>query len=303
MPFWLRLAVSLLFVAVLVYVASPAKVLKTLKGCDPFLLAATLALTPVFLAGRILRWTLLVRQVSPGAPVGLISRSYLWGMAVGLVTPGRLGEVARIKGLGLGGAGVGLFLVEKTGEMAVILGMCLVSVWSFGYLDWWLSLSGIVAGLALWAFVMKKLPGLAGPLSRLFKGRSSEEIHNLSNTAAELKKPLCLALTALILGLFILQAYLLLIGLGGPSAPVLIRNLPLVLLGNIAPVTVGGMGLREALGVFFLSRDGVDPAVALGSVFIVSTVNLALPAILGRGPEFVERLQDQTRLSERNADD
>ena len=251
MPFWLRLTFSLLFVAVLVYAASPAKVLRTLKGCDPYLLAAALALTPVFLAGRILRWTLLVRQVSAEAPVGLISRSYLWGMAVGLVTPGRLGEVARIKGLGLSGAGVGLFLVEKSGEIAVILSMCLVSVWSFGYLPWWLSLAGIVAGLWTWAFIMKKLPGLTGPLNRLFKGRTSEEVRSMSNTAAVTKKPLCLVLTALILGVFILQTFLLLLGLGNPFQPVLVRNLPLVLLGNTVPLTVGGMGLREALGVFF----------------------------------------------------
>ena len=283
MPFWLRLLVSLLFVALLVYLASPAQLLRTLKGCDPLLLAVTLALTPVFLAGRILRWTLLVRQISPGARLGLISRSYLWGMAVGLVTPGRLGEVARIRGLGLSGAGVGLFVVEKSGEMAVILAMCLVSVWSFGFFPFWLALILMVAGLLAWGVLLKRLPGLTGPLNRLFKGRSSEEIRSLSNTAAGLKKTLCLVLTGLILGVFILQAFLLLLGLGSPFEPILIRNLPLVLLGNIAPVTVGGMGLREALGVFFLSRDGVDPAVALSSVFIVSTVNLAFPAILGAG--------------------
>lgn len=281
MPFWLRLLISALFVAALVWLASPAKIARTLRGCDPYLLAATLALTPVFLAGRILRWTLLVRQISPGAALGLISRSYLWGMAVGLVTPGRLGEVARIKGLGLSGSGVGLFLVEKTGEIAIILAMCLVSVWSFGYLPWWLSLAGIVAGLGTWAVIMKRLPGLTGFVGRVFKGRTVGEIASLSRTAADLKKPLCLVLTALILGVYILQAYLLLIGLGGPANPVLIRDLPLVLLGNTAPLTVGGMGLREALGVFFLGRDGVDPAVALSSVFIVSTVNLAFPALLG----------------------
>ena len=134
MPFWLRLSLSLLFLAVLVWLASPIKVARTLAGCDARLLIATLALTPVFLAGRVLRWSLLVRQVSPQAPLGAISRSYLWGMAVGLVTPGRLGEVARIRGLGLSGSGVGLFLVEKSGEIVVILAMCAVSVWSFGYL-------------------------------------------------------------------------------------------------------------------------------------------------------------------------
>ena len=281
MPFWLRLLISALFVAALVWLASPAKVARALRGCDPYLLAAALALTPVFLAGRVLRWTLLVRQVAPRAPLGQITRSYLWGMAVGLITPGRLGEVARIKGLNLSGAGVGLFLVEKTGEIAIILAMCLVSVWSFGYLPWWLSLVLILLGLAAWTLIMKRLPALTGFAGRIFKGRTAEEISSLSQTAADLKKPLCLVLTVLILGVFILQAYLLLIGLGGPARLLLIRDLPLVLLGNTLPLTVGGMGLREALGVFFLGRDGVDPAVALGSVFIVSTANLALPALLG----------------------
>ena len=118
-----RICVSLAILTALVLLISPRQVWQTLSACDWRWLLATLLLLPPFLFFRMAKWHVLVRQTSRSVGVLDVARGYLWGMAVGLVTPGRTGELARIWAAGLSSRCIGLFILEKMLEITVVIAL------------------------------------------------------------------------------------------------------------------------------------------------------------------------------------
>jgi len=56
---------------------------------------------------------------------------------------------------------------------------------------------------------------------------------------------------------------------------------PLIMLVNIVPVTIAGLGVREGAAVVLLSSFGVAGPVAISSAFMLFLLNTALPALIG----------------------
>ena len=74
-------------------------------------------LMPLFLYCRMGKWYLLVRQVVVKATLCDIIPSYLRGMALGMFTPARFGEVTRILNYGNKTSQIYLFIIEKVIEV------------------------------------------------------------------------------------------------------------------------------------------------------------------------------------------
>ena len=62
----------------------------------PLTLVAALALSLLAYAGRSYRWSVLLRQSGADIPVATAYRLTLTGIFYGMVTPGRVGELARV---------------------------------------------------------------------------------------------------------------------------------------------------------------------------------------------------------------
>ena len=60
-----------------------------------------------------------------------------------------------------------------------------------------------------------------------------------------------------------------------------VRFMPLVLLANFLPITVGGVGLRETIGVFLLRMEGISAEVVIPGFLIVAVIDLFFPAAIG----------------------
>jgi len=56
---------------------------------------------------------------------------------------------------------------------------------------------------------------------------------------------------------------------------------PLIMLTNILPLTIGGLGIREGTAMVLLSSFGVPQAAAIASAFMLFLLNTALPALIG----------------------
>lgn len=65
------------------------------------------------------------------------------------------------------------------------------------------------------------------------------------------------------------------------SLAIVALTFPLVILTNILPVTIGGLGLREATAAILLARYGVPAADAALAAFLMFAINTALPGIVG----------------------
>ncbi len=55
----------------------------------------------------------------------------------------------------------------------------------------------------------------------------------------------------------------------------------IMILSNLLPITIGGLGVREALSVLILRRYGVSDAVAVNAAFLSYLTNTVLPGVVG----------------------
>jgi len=141
-----------------------------------------------------------------------------------------------------------------------------------------LVLGSAAAGLLLWKLDLTRLPErLAGPLGRLREVSAALAAHPAGALAATL---LSLAVqTALIaLNLALARAMGIEAGLG----PWLIA-FPLAKIAALAPVSLGGLGVREAAQAALLAPFGVAVAPAMAEGFAWRTVLLGLGLVGGAG--------------------
>jgi uncharacterized membrane protein YbhN (UPF0104 family) len=65
------------------------------------------------------------------------------------------------------------------------------------------------------------------------------------------------------------------------SLDIVVLTFPLVVLTNVLPITIGGLGVREAAAAALLSHYGVSPADAALAALLMFGINTALPGIVG----------------------
>jgi uncharacterized membrane protein YbhN (UPF0104 family) len=277
----LRVGVSLAILAALVLFISPRQVWQTLSACEWRWLLATLVLLPPFLLFRIAKWHVLVRQTSRSIGVLDVVRGYLWGMAIGLVTPGRTGELARIWAAGLPSRCIGLFILEKAVEITVIALLGLLSLATLDAVPLWLPVGGLVLLVTCLSVWRGSVKAVASAAHRLLGWPSRERLHDFKWAVSEIRVGKCAAMSAVCLLIFCLQSYLMLNSAGQRYDFVVVRFVPMVFVANLIPITIGGLGLRETLGVVLLRGEGIPPAVAMTSFALVTLVNLFLPAVIG----------------------
>lgn len=80
-----------------------------------------------------------------------------------------------------------------------------------------------------------------------------------------------------------MQIYIILLSMGTIGDPRIIPLIPLVLLTNLVPITIGGYGVRETAAVFLFKLKYIKEAVAASSVGLASFFNLVIPGFVGVG--------------------
>lgn len=246
------------------------------------------ACLPGLLLLRGEKWRLLLRGAAQEITLFQALRSYLGAMALGLVTPGRVGEFSR-----------GIYLPHKSAQGWRSAGLVLIDNWmdSLAVLTWaclgWLACfgwKGFAAGAALAALfapipswlrlagkVAAKLPSLGGFRESARKGLAAGEGVSRREYLGAYGAGL------LAYGLEWLQIACLLAFLA-PSVPNpwrLAGMMALVSLANSFQVTLAGLGVREGISMVLLAREGVGPEAAVLAAFLQSALNLLLPAVAG----------------------
>jgi glycosyltransferase 2 family protein len=251
-------------------------------------LAWACACLPPLLYVRAAKWRTLLRGAAPDVTFGQAFRSYLGAMALGLVTPGRVGEFSR--GLYLpqpqvqGWRGAGLVLIDNWIDfLAVLAWACLGWAVCFGG-------KGLVLGAALFlvfapipfwlrlsARVTPRLPSRWGFRDAADKALAAGD----GISRMDWLKAFWAGLLSY--GLEWLQIAFLLAFLvpGGPDPWRLAGMMALVTLANSIQVTLAGLGVREGLAMMVLAREGVGPDAAALAAFLQSAFVLLLPALAG----------------------
>jgi hypothetical protein len=282
----LQLVVSVVLLALLVRRVPLHDAAAALRRVRPATLAGAVALSMVAYWGRARRWSILLARAGIAMRDGTSYCLTLLGTFYGMVTPGRVGEFARV--MHVGGPRSQTLPSVVWDRLADVLLLEVMSLPAFVLVPAWRGpLLGVFAGLvavtlagalvldqpAVARALARALPFAAGPLERWSRGASGVLFSRVF--AASLGW-----------GLFFYvfgyaAAWLLLRDLAPGFSPRLALAFPIIpLLGNL-PIAFGGLGLREQVSAAAFGQFGAGAATgAVFSLLWFSTATL-VPALVG----------------------
>lgn len=272
-----RIGIAALLLVVAAAYASPVELLSTARNADPAWIAAAAALMPVGLVLQWLKWRALLLPAAPRLSSREVTASLLAGFGLGLLTPGRLGEVGRGVALpGLGRPATGLALADRALSSAVTLlagGAAAVILWppTAAATAWVFAGALAAAGLALGARAKRRSSpaGAAGAWSaalRRVPGRTWFA---------------CALLSLLFNALFFTQAFLLLRAAGAVAWPAALAIPVAFALKTLLPISFMDLGIREGAAVVALAPFGIAPSVAIHAMLLLFAINVLLPGAAG----------------------
>ncbi len=275
-------------VILLAYIATRIDLRRTgeiLVHQNALLLLGALALLLPQAVLRIWRWSIILRTNGCYISFSLLCRTVLAGMFWGIVTPGKVGEFAKtamLKRAGYSwGLAVGVTALDRFFDIIVVLAVGTLSaafvgtaMWS-GTWIWGLVILGLLAagvGVASrrpWRDLAARLPGV-----RKYREHLATEFAEFSRVllSPSVKGWFFLAALTLLLWLLsYLEVYLFALNLGiRVSFLQLVATVACGTLLSLLPITVSGVGTRDAAYILLLGNWGVsaESAVALSAMVL-----------------------------------
>lgn len=284
LSFFLRLGLAFAILAVVITRVDVKQILRVLGSLDLEYFWIALVLVPINLLLQILRWSLLLKQVEPKTTLFESINSFLGGLGVSLTMPGHLGEFARVlyvnsdNRLRL----TGMVMIDKTlgftiTILAALLGFSLML--GNGY-------RLLFSAIGLGILYLSYKPDKTERFLRWVTGRLpfKDQTHSIISSLGVLNRKLvtlCLILGYLLYLIMWSQFFLLLSAFEKVSFQAVLFCLPLIILSISLPLTIGGLGIREAVAVLLLSRFNIAQATALNAVLLLFVINVLAPGLLG----------------------
>ena len=283
------LASVLLLVALLWVVLDPEAVAAASLQVDGLLLSLAAALATVGIGIQWLKWHSLLAHGYPNTARVQSLYSLLVGMALGLVSPGRIGELGR--GVLIGGyrlEAVALCGLDRLISALVTLAAAAVGL---AVLE---PLAGVSAGVVVAGVVAASyrvaVCGLKSPLVQRMMAHLAEDSpwrrHLERGSAALRNLPAGLWRRTILLSVlfnlvFFFQFYVL--SLSWIDLPARgVAAIPLIFaLKALAPIGFLDVGVREAASVLVFSLVGLDPVPALWAALLLWLLNVVIPSAVG----------------------
>jgi glycosyltransferase 2 family protein len=283
----IRLLGLALFIGILFVVDVP-HIWATLSTANFALVALSIILVLPHLATKAWRWQVLLRGVGINIDLLDASRLYAIGQAAGFLTPGQAGDA--VKAVYLKGAGHSLgrslvtVVVDRLYDLLVVGGLAVWGIFVFGEVP-----QGQTAIIALFVggivvlFVLFSSHGWQGPLARVIqrvvpqrflKGRDAQAtLEGLVLPRSVLAQSFGITIISFIVSYFRSWLLFAALGLNVPIAYFLAAT-SIAGIAAILPVTIGGVGTRDAAFVvlFSMMGYGAEAAVALSTLVLLHQV-------------------------------
>ncbi|MEP0822968.1 MAG: flippase-like domain-containing protein [Ignavibacterium sp.] len=284
----LRFLLAAVLLALLLQFIEPVRMAAAFAEADALLIGLALALVVFNLGTQILKWDYLLRKSGFSFPRATVAQSVLFGISIGTLTPGQIGE--------FGGRAVllqtdpqrivGLTIIDKLQILCVMTlgGLAALAVlFSFGTL---LSAAAIAGGLAVLAAMLRPATPADWIHRTFFRGAKSKWIQEFFAAARTLRdRKLILATTFFTLAFYVvlwIQVHLLLNAFQPVSTLDSFLGFAATMFAkSFLPFTVADLGIREAGLVYFLSLRAVPEPTALNASLLLFAINILLPAIVG----------------------
>jgi uncharacterized protein (TIRG00374 family) len=270
-----------------------ADILATLSQADVALVLLSIGLYVPFLAVKTARWRLVSGDMRMPVTWGEAWRIYAIGLAAGTFTPGQAGDTLKAwylerKGYPLARA-FGGSVLDRLFDVAALAVIGLLGVAVYGQ-----RFAGQTPALVAWAFVTALFVGLAAynptrtwavkqfrqRLTRL-RGRDASEQEAEPWSLSRNTLGWVVALTAAGFALSILRVWLLASAVGVWLDPLEVAGyVGLTTAAALVPVSVGGIGTRDAVSVLALSQIGYTAADGVAVSALILLLN-ASQAVIG----------------------
>lgn len=302
---WLRIA-GLILLALLLWKLDPSQVFSVIKRTAPsfLVLAILLNIPQIFI--KALRWRFLM--LAQGIRYSAINSalSYFGSIFIGLLTPGRLGEfvktihVSHDCGIPAPRAFPSV-LVDRLFDLYALLLFGATALLggsqqkNKALLFAESALLLIVPMIAiLHQATFQKIQAWAmraGKFGRKFFGEGSwlQELRNFLLTLRWSHVLVASILTSIAYAIFFEQCYLLAIGLGMNIA--FLKICFAVSLGSLVtliPISISGLGTREAVMIAYLGRAGISPELSLGYSLLVFVTFYVAGGLIGAIAWFIK---------------
>jgi len=249
----------------------------------------------VVLGTRAYKWHSLVGATAKVRPQQSL-RTLFGGFALGLITPGRLGELGRC-----------LFVRKNERVRIAILTLLdrLLDLWALltlvgASLFFLVPHPAAIFGMAVWLAlvpVMMGFPGLLAHFSRLFQ-RAREFQSQLAEMSSELPPAEMPRYAVMALGAMwaeLASFFFLLRAFSPTDFTTAVATYPYIVLAGDLPVSFSGVGVREGAAALLLTPYSIPPSVAVDAALLWFVLAILLPSLLGTVWLVVERIKSQLR--------
>jgi uncharacterized membrane protein YbhN (UPF0104 family) len=274
-----RVTASLLLLIAIVWRVGAARLVSALQGVSPEWVLAALLLAVPRLGIKVLRWRILIAGATEMG-WGTAVRSMLIGIAGGMVTPSRVGQVSAAFFIPGGdrlaiGAMAFADLVMDAAAAIVAAAPAAAYLWGGSVTTW--ALLATAAALA----AVSAGPRVAGYLGRRVPTGFAHRVLAPLGSLRARRALWAFGLSVAVLGFNVVQLYLLVRAFQFAPFVAAAVSCPLVFVALGLPVTIAGFGVREVTAAALLGKFGVAPEAAVEASFLLFVMNVAVPALAG----------------------
>lgn len=305
---FLKFGVGIAIMATLLYIAGTRTTLNAFLRADFSLLLLGALITPVNVFLHVLRWHRLVGLFTKEASTKLATKMTLVGFFFGSITPSKIGEITKYHYLAKHhnlpkGTAISLTLIDRLFDLVLvaIIGLMglLLFVLQVGAVNAYplLLVGGLMVGLFLLAFNDRVFIfgiGLLVKSASKLRARFGSGSLAIADVVKQIHRPLkrlksqldlfaLLGFLSLLIWVLIgVQMSLFLAAFGSPvQFGVVFVFVCVGALASLAPITVSGLGTRDAMLVYLFSLLSVPAESVILSTILIFMVGILAPAIVG----------------------
>lgn len=286
-----RLIGPVLLAIVILRIDDPAAVLAAIRSARVLPLAAALALNLVNIYLKVIRWDALLRARSIRYPIRRALGAFLTSLYLGMLTPGRVGDVLRVRylrhDLGVPHAeGLASVVMDRLCDLYVLSAFVAVGVAHYSAVIagklWWITWGGIA--VTVLAPLLVLVPGLAERAVRaVFPARGHNPALFLEALRAQVGRPLAITVPLTVVTFLVtyVQGSLIAASLGlSISFFDVTCLLSIASLLGLLPISVSGVGVRELFFALVFPLLGYGPAAGVSfGLVIFAVIHLAIVAL------------------------
>ncbi len=264
---------------------------RQLQNCHPAAVVLAVFLILPQVALRACRWRGLMARLAIRCSWPQSLRFYFAGIFIGLVTPGRLGELAKgvfLKQYGMASIGRSLpsVLADRILDLLALVGLALLALPHFDLMPHAGRVSALVLGLMAliialglkWLKATNQLGVIGARIrNRLNNTWSGSLDEFVAGSRALITPGLVASLGWTLAGyaVFFIQTHIIGYALGLPADFMTIAMVVSIsILVGFIPITFAGLGTRDAVLIFLFGQAGVSATAALGFAILYIFVNV-----------------------------